>query len=422
MLMALFKHPRFGMLAYLMAFYVHPPSRWWNYALPEIRWSLLASIVTVIAIFLHLPKNPDQRPWLSTRAARLLLLLTAWMWIQNLWGLDAEETFFISVLYGKFLILFYFIYRLADSGENIRWLMLAHLAGCLYLGVVALGTDVSGRLDGVGGPGIDDSNTLSLHLVTGALCGAMLILVERGWRLYFSVVAMAFTLNTIVLCGSRGAFLALVCGFLVLAFLKPAEFKRRFYFLAALGVVMFLFVASATFWNRISALTEAATGATELDRSAEGRLEIIRAQWKMAARYPWGTGHRGTLALSRQYLDDKYLATDSQGVAQTRASHNTFMTALVEHGVPGAIAFIAFVLWGRRAVRVVASSPLGRNPITKSYTAAVAAGLLSLLVSGMFVDCMIVEVTIWLFAILAALESMAFADEQKAQAATVAQP
>ena len=48
-------HPRFGLYTYLAVFYLHPPSRWWGDMLPDIRWSLVAALVTLLAIA-RLPK------------------------------------------------------------------------------------------------------------------------------------------------------------------------------------------------------------------------------------------------------------------------------------------------------------------------------------------------------------------------------
>ena len=403
--LAMVRHPKYGIAAYLIAFYGFPPSRWWGPALPDWRWSLIASAITLVAVWKY-PRNPAQPSWLTTTPARLLILLTAWIWLQNLWALDAEEALSMSFLYTKFIVLFYLVYRTSDSEDNIEWFLMLHVAGCFYLGLVAYATPVSGRLDGVGGPGIDDSNILSLHLVTGALCGAMLVLVKRDWKLYFSVLALAFTLNTIVLCASRGAFLALVGGCIVLNFTKPEQYRRRFYLLAALGISLFAVVASASFWSRMNSLKEAAAGNEQLDNSAEGRLALIKAQWSMAALYPFGNGHRGTVVLSRTFLDKKYL-TGGEEANGARSSHNTTMTVLVEQGIPGAVMFVVFIVWCRKASRRIASRRGSLSSTSASQLASISAALLSVLIAGMFVDCMLVEVQFWLLAMLASMDAMA---------------
>ena len=50
--MAFIRHPIFGLYFYLASIYVHPPSRWWGYMLPDLRWALLSAGVTVLAVAL----------------------------------------------------------------------------------------------------------------------------------------------------------------------------------------------------------------------------------------------------------------------------------------------------------------------------------------------------------------------------------
>ena len=50
LLLAFVVNPKYGLYAYLWVFYNNPPSRWWGAALPNVRWSLIAAVVTMIAI------------------------------------------------------------------------------------------------------------------------------------------------------------------------------------------------------------------------------------------------------------------------------------------------------------------------------------------------------------------------------------
>jgi len=407
LVLAFVRHPRYGMYAYMAAFYAHPPSRWWGATLPDLRWSLLASAVVLLAL-LRQPRHPDQPPWYSTTPARLLIAFTALVWIQNLVALDIDENMKLSILYSKYLLLYYFLYRLSDSPENIREILFAHIVGCLYLGWVAYGTPVeSDRLDGVGGPGINDSNTLGMQFATAAAVGAMFLLVDRSWRAIVTLVALAFTLNGIVLCGSRGAFLAVAVGLASLVFTYPKQYRKKFYVFAALGVAMFGVVASATFWSRMNTMKGAVDeNAAPLDNSAESRIYIAKAQVQMFLNHPFGTGHRGTVVLSREYIAEKYLE-HVRGQVGGRASHNSFMSALVEQGIFGAAIFIFLILWARKATRESKRLLAETAPITVSYVAAVSAALVVVLIAGLFADFIAVEVTVWLFAILASIHGMA---------------
>jgi hypothetical protein len=41
--LALTRHPIYGVWLYIGAIYIHPPSRWWASMLPDMRWSLLTA-------------------------------------------------------------------------------------------------------------------------------------------------------------------------------------------------------------------------------------------------------------------------------------------------------------------------------------------------------------------------------------------
>src|SRR5690606_16718829 len=107
---------------------------------------------------------------------------------------------------------------------------------------------------GVGGPGIDDANTMSMHFGTGVVVAAVLLLTEKKWRFWLTLAAIPFMLNGMVQGGSRGAFLGLVAGGLTLFWLKPPAYRKQFYAFAALGLLLFGYLANDVFLERLSTL------------------------------------------------------------------------------------------------------------------------------------------------------------------------
>jgi len=402
--LAIFRHPIYGLVAYLADFYLHPPSRWWGQFLPDLRWSMLAALVTLLAIWLRLPADKSRQPWYATTPGKLMILFTAWFWIGMLWALDPAQHYPTAVYLSKYLLVFYMVYRIVDTPARMTAFLLVHVAGCLYLGLLAFGSDPSSRLDGVGGPGIDDSNTLGMHLATGVIVASMFTLHLRGWRRILCFVSIALALNAIVLTGSRGAFLALVAGGIMLYYLRPAVYRKVFYIYAVLGILAFGYVASAGFWKRMDTVTVAASGdQEEMDTSARSRIEMIKAQLNMAKQCPLGCGHRASEVLSPQFLDPQYLTG-----AGFRSSHNVFMTLLVEQGIPGVIIFLLIVKWTgaslRRLKRETARSDATVEQNTRAvHAAAIGGSLVVVLVGGLFADFSKCEVQIWMIALLASL-------------------
>lgn len=401
--LAFVRHPIYGLYTYVAVFYLDAHNRWWGQDLPDLRWGLLAAVVTAVAMF-RIKPNPYRKPWYRTFPAMFLFAYTAWLWIQTPWALDPQMHRECSIIFTKFIIVYYIVYRLVDTPKLTADFLLANLLGCFYLGIVALGTPLSGgRLDGVGGSGIDDSNTLGMHAGAIAVAGSMLVLAMTGWRRYVAIVAILFTLNMVVLTGSRGAFLALVLGGLTLFVLRPREKTRVFYAYAVLGVMAFLYVAPDSFWERMQTIESAAKRDENMDNSAEGRFEQMKAGLVMFSDYPIGVGHRGFPILSPAYLAEEHLESKSG----QRASHNTFISALVEQGFIGGILFASMILWVLASCLLARVWAKRRRPLLEtSIVAAVCGGLIVVIVGGMFADFLKVEVQVWLLSLLSSLKGM----------------
>lgn len=401
---ALWRHPIYGLHLYLIVFYVHPPSRWWGAQLPDLRWSMLAAAVMAIALMIHIRREPERRPWATTVPALVAILFVAWMWVQNAWALDAVAHGDASVQFMKYIVVFYFIYRLANTPDKIRDVLLVHVAGCVYLGWLCFeaGRSDGARLDGVGGPGIDNANTLAMVLATGFIVAAALLLTQTGWRRVACMLSIPLILNGVVLAGSRGAFLGLLVGGLVLYALRPPQRRWMFWVFAALGLALTARLADTTFIERMFTIEEAVKDDGEIDSSAESRIVLAEAQLRMFGAYPFGSGHKGTAALSPQYLDQRWLTQDASGES-ARSSHNTFMTVLTEQGIPGAMLFVWLTLWGLASVFQLRLLQRHKaTPPSIAYATACCAGMAVIWVSGQFTDYLMAEVQIWLLALLAA--------------------
>jgi len=399
---AIGRHPVYGLYTYVALFYLNPLSRWWGETLPDLRWSLLAGVITLL-LTLRMPPVPGRPPWYKSAPARALIVFTAWVWLQNFWALDHDQHLDLSFLFTKYLILYYLIYRLVVTPEDITRFLLVHLAGCAYFGWLAFTADTGGRLEGVGGAGVNDANAFAMQMDTGVVVGAMIALIYPGARRWFAILSLPFILNGVVHSGSRGGILALLGGGLVLWSLKPKSTRKLFYGFAVLGLLLFGMLArDPLFWERMQSLQAVVTPDGEIDDSALSREVVVEAQLKMAESHPLGAGHRGTVVLSPQYVPDRFMTGPAEN--RRRASHNTFMSALVEHGIPGAILY--FWLWGGTLVTVLKIKGPRRpeeDVVTRSLLATLAAGLIVVFIAGIFGDYIKTEVQIWFWALLGTL-------------------
>ena len=245
--------PIYGLYAYMLAFYVHPPSRWWGQLLPEVRWSLVAAGATLVALWLHGRKRQGAR-WYQTDVGLVLLLFVGWMWVEHLWVLNRSLNIEGLVLFTKYVVLFYLVFELSGDKYSIRNLMIGTLLGCLYLGWVAYTTPSHGRLEGVGGPGIDDANTLGVAFGVGLVSAGVLIFHRALWVKALAVLSAPFILNGIILTGSRGALLSLVSGSAVIFLLNPGRNRGLLYIYGTLGVLLLGTLANEQFLERMGTL------------------------------------------------------------------------------------------------------------------------------------------------------------------------
>jgi len=404
--LALKRSPMFGLYLYFIAFYVHPPSRWWGELLPDLRWSLFAAALTIVSMVIHRKDlQPPARPWLTTVPGLVLVLFVLWLWIQNAWALDSATHFSASIQFTKYLIAFYLIYRLADTPQKNTDLLLAHVAGTVYLGWLCFtsGRTLGDRLDGVGGPGLDDANALGMVLATGAVAAAAIVLTQTGWRRIACVLGVPLILNGLVLTGSRGAFLGLFAGCVIVYMLRPPRRQLVFMVAALLGVALMVRVVDDKFVDRMFSLRSAVDDTAEMDSSAENRVVLIKAQLEMFGEYPFGSGHRGTVVLSPQYLDEVWLSGRGDQPA-ARSSHNTFMTVLTEQGIPGILLLIWLVLWYLGSlIQLRFLQKRGGDVALLTPAVACGAGLAVVFIAGNFTDYLLAEVQIWFLAMLANL-------------------
>ncbi|MEQ8783499.1 MAG: O-antigen ligase family protein [Roseibium album] len=395
---ALLRNPMYGLYLYVAVFYLDPPGRWWGHALPDLRWSLISAIIAVVAVLIH--GGGSRSPVFGKGPAALLLLFVVWMWVQVPWVVEPESHWYGLSIFTKYLVVVFLIYALVDSRERLAGFLLCHGLGCLYLGYVAWTTNEGGRLDGVGGPGINDANSLAMQLGTGVYAAAAYYFAQSRWQRYLSLLIVPFVLNGLILAGSRGGFLALIAGGVAFFVCRP---PRKLHVALAYGILAICalgYVASDFFWDRVKTIGAVSNQEAEIDHSARTRLVLLGIQWQMALDYPLGAGHDGTTALSYTYVPEEY---HSSGTG--RSSHNTLMSSLVDQGFLGLLiwASIMGMLWFRlrRHRRLAAKAA---DPALGWLIAGLAAMFSVVTVAGLFAPLIRTEVYIWILALACSLD------------------
>lgn len=396
-----YKHPVWGIYTYVIVFYMDAPSRWWGASLPNLRWSLLIVAITVIATVLHESRkhgSANRPSFLSHAPHSLFISFVALMYIQYLWKITDTHTQGV-VYFTKYIIAMYLVYSLVDNRERIIGFLTAHVLGCFYLGFLAFVSGGGGRLDGVGGAGIDDANSLGMYMATATIAAGGLYFGANNWLRFVPIVALPFTLNTLVQAGSRGAFLALVVGCVAVYFYRPRRTTMKLWAYGAVGLVLFGFLASDYFWERMASIKDAAQQTEAADTSATSRIQIIKDQWRMAVDHPLGTGHKGTGTLSYQYIAEEYWSATGG-----RSSHNTFMSVLVDQGFLGLFLWLALSWKIFQKCRAVAKWAKRDDDTQLGWLVASILGILVVIwTGGLFAPFLKAEVFIWMIALVCSL-------------------
>jgi O-antigen ligase len=159
-------------------------------------------------------------------------------------------------------------------------------------------------------------------------------------------------------------------------------------------------VANEAFLARMDTMRAGVDETREWDNSAQSRIVIGYAQLQMFIDHPLGAGHQGTAALSRGYLDEKWLAADSGD----RSSHNTVLSVLVDQGLPGIVVFLVLAISITRTMRkknrFADHESSDRNAL---YFAMLGGTLVAIIGCGMFAQFLKAEVQVWVLALIAVM-------------------
>lgn len=409
--LAIFVRPIYGLYTYIAVFYLHPPSRWWGTDLPDLRWSLLVALVTLFAIFVNRSQSVHGERWTQSALIRIVILYTLWMWLQVPWVVSTMHLDGV-ILYTKYVLLLYLMYTLIEDDDDFAGFCFAHALGCAYLGWLVYLEPGAGRLESVGGPGINNANTLSMHLSTGLIVAGLMTIASKGWTRYAYAIMAPFILNGIIQTETRGALVGLFLAGLATTYLKPKRIRGAYYALGVLGIIAFISLANEAFIARMTTMNAAVSETQQWDNSATSRIEIAKGQLQMFLDYPLGAGHHGTAHLSREYLDPRWL----DPTVGRRASHNTIMSVLVDQGVFGIALLLVLIVKSLKTLRKLKGQDnCGLPPNFGVYRAIVGGSLVVVLGAGMFAQFLRAEVLIWSLGLLAILWRMSNAPPPSAK-------
>lgn len=393
-----FRHPYYGIATYIFEWHNHPPYMWWGRGLPDLRWSLLVALVTLISLVINYKKlkqlrSPDYA-WIFW-----LVAMTLWMFVVSLlFAVDPAESFKKVDIFFKMTVQIFLMMFLVRTVEHHRFVIWTMMFGVANFGRTAYQRG-SNRDLGVTAPNATEENAISAHVAAITGFFGLYFLMGKKWEKIVTFLSLPFLVNLVILANSRASFLAMmIIGLLALLWLK-GRMRYRAILGVVLGGVLVLMLGNEQFWARQNTITE-----YEEEGSAMSRFYLWNGALKMFQDHPMGLGGDGFQAMAMQYVPELVEVMEKRGV---KTVHNTFLLVLVEWGFIGTFIFFgmiihALVIMGR--IRRDAK----HTPHYRFYIDAVAMqmGIIGILAAGLFHNRLYSEVVYWFAAFSVALRNI----------------
>lgn len=406
-------HPMFGVLGYLLEYYMRPALRWWGDDLPQLRYNLIIALI-LGGTFLLRRSSLRQVVKTSNLALRWqLALLVVMLVVSFTVAIDRSLSIEWVTEWTKMSILFPMVAAaVIRTRRDLTWFLVAHMLGAWQWGWDAWNDPhrSQGRLMQVGSGDTFNDNEAAAHLVTVVPIALIHLAATPNVAIRgLALIALPFIVNTIILCNSRGAMLGMVgAGVAGIALIRSGYRSRTVGGLVMMGVVV-LALADNQFITRQQTTTD------PQDNSAQSRLITWKGALELVKDHPLGTGGRGFHLLSPIYIPGIVEAHDGD----LRAPHNSYAMAACEWGILGFACYIGIYASAFLNLRrVKTGSALDTDNFFYWRAFALQLGLIAFLIAGAFTDRVYAEAGYWLVALSYALLRVQRTDQAEAQGRT----
>jgi len=410
-------NPLVGAAAYMMIYQLSPEAQWWGKPLMGlgIRYSLWAAMAMVAGMITQLGtrRSRSLRPMFA-----LWEILTVVIVLIAVAGYLVHEVVYPvqTVIMDKFWKMLFFVLcftRLVTTRRHLLVVAWVLVVGSLLLGHKAYDTPasefVSGRLTSVGGPDFCDSSGFAAHMAAMLpLIGATFLVTRRWWLRLIPMIAGAFTVNAIILCRTRSAFVALIVGAATAVVMAPRSWRWKMYPLVIVGAVGAYSLMDDYFVNRMRTMQTAEQ--RENDAAITLRHDIWRAGIQMIRDNPLGIGIGNFTRRIGEW----------DPLVRWRSAHNTFLVCAAELGIPGLIVFVLLVGLSLGQLHLVyRAADATHDPAgMRMWVYASLLSMVMYMTAGQFTEKFYSESLWWVLALPTCLRRIALGERQAA--ATVA--
>jgi hypothetical protein len=409
-----FINPLFGTLGYLFEYYLRPALHWWGAPLPDLRWNFTIAAVLTVTFLLRRSSLPDIGPARRGPGRCLAGMLLIMLLVTPTMAVNPGESWDSTAKFAKLILFHGLIVGTVRTELGFDAVAAMHMAGAGEWGWEAYTNPkrTAGRLGNVGSGDTIGDNGTAAHIVTVLPFIAVYLLVSKNKKLKALAFLVApFVLNTLILCNSRGAMLAVVVAGVAALWLTKSGNRLG---MAVAGAVMagaLLYLADPQFLQRQQFTTD-----YENDGSAMGRLEAWRGAVGLVKDYPLGAGGQGFWELSPIYARGLV-----ERMHEKRDPHNTVVLVASEWGIPGLTLYLLYYVTSYFLLADVRKHAL--NSMWYYRSVAVQLAMIGVFVAGLFTDRLYAEAPYWMGALAVALQRIhAHALRQESTAADASQP
>jgi putative inorganic carbon (HCO3(-)) transporter len=382
--------PVVGILGYVLTYNINPVGHWWGSPLVDwgVRYSLFLTIATGLGILFHGSKIKFKRLFESQEILLIIFLGVIFLSIPLGFGFNEEESNAIKM--GKVTIILLMASHLITDLKRYEMMIWTLIIAGLYLGYEAFTAPswmfLGGRLHtGIGGSDFSEGNFLGAHFaMLLPLIGVMFL--KGGWKSkVICLLSGVFVTNSIILCRSRGIFLAILPGIISAIIFSIRKQRLKIFLGVSIAIVGAIFITDPGFWRRMEHVD---IEAAQIDASTRGRILAWEAAISMVSDYPLGVGEGNFKTLIGSYNKEM----------TGRDTHNTFLRCLAELGIQGALILILLAInafWMLFKMKsTIKYLPSKKHFLWHIYALRVA--LTIYLVAGLFVTHTYIEEFYWL--------------------------
>ena len=338
--------PVLGVLGYMLHYIVGPDRQWWHAPLNPLglRYSFTLAAITAIGIVLNRTRLRFGK--LLMGQEKLALLMIALIWALTLIGPDTVGRYAIidhaSMKMTKVMIFCLMMTHVVTRSKDLDKVLWLLIVGSLILGLQAYDMPRSaftgGRLDArVGGSDFLDANALACFMVAAIIITGVMFM-RSSWRgKLLCTAAGVLSMNTIILCRSRGAVLGLCGAGIAMALMAPKRFRVKLLVGMVVAAAGLLYLSDPQFLTRMGDIGTHAESVIEgreaTDASAMSRINLWKGGLRMLKDNPFGVGPGNFNQNIGRYSPD----------VAGMSPHSTYIQSAADLGLPGLALFLAIL-------------------------------------------------------------------------------